>query len=167
MSTTKSDVVLVALRRCGGIRPAISKAVSVLKREGWNGLKRRVFSDHGYSEWIRRYDTLTDEARATMRAHTASYSHKPLISVVMPTYNPKPEWLIEAVESVLRQIYPYWELCIADDAPSDKNIRPILERYAQKDPRIRVVFREQNGHISAASNSALALAISPNFNISR
>ncbi len=130
----------------------------MFQREGWNGLKRRVFFDQGYSEWIRRYDTLTDEARATMRAHTASYSHKPLISVVMPTYNPKPEWLIEAVESVLRQIYPYWELCIADDASSDKSIRPTLERYAQKDPRIKVVYREQNGHICAASNSALALA---------
>ena len=76
----------------------------------------------------------------------------------MPTYNPKPEWLIEAVESVLRKIYLYWELWIADDASSDKTIRSILERYAEKDPRIRVVVREQNGHISAASNSALALA---------
>jgi len=157
--STRSNVVLVALRRSGGIRPAISKAVSVFKREGWKGLVRRVsFDRNDYSEWILRYDTLTDEARATMRAHTASYSHKPLISVLMPTYNSKPEWLIEAIESVLRQVYPYWELCIADDASSDKTIRPILERYAQKDPRIRVVFREQNGHISAASNSALGVA---------
>ena len=157
--STRSNVVLVALRRSGGIRPAISKAVSVFKREGWKGLVRRVSSDRNdYSEWILCYDTLTDEARATMRAHTASYSHKPLISVLMPTYNSKPEWLIEAVESVLRQVYPYWELCIADDASSDKTVRPILERYAQKDPRIKVVFREQNGHISAASNSALGVA---------
>jgi len=130
----------------------------VFKQEGWSGLKRRVFSDHGYSEWIRRYDTLTDETRPTLRGHTASYSHKPLISVVIPTYNPKPEWLIEAVESVLRKIYLYWELWMADDASSDKTIRSILERYAEKDPRIRAVVREQHGHISAASNSALALA---------
>jgi len=102
----------------------------MFKQEECNDLKRRVFSDHSYSEWIRRYDTLTDETRTTMRAHTASYSHKPLISVVMSPYNPKPEWLIEAVESVLRQIYPYWELWIADDASSDKTIRPILECYA-------------------------------------
>ena len=165
--TTQSDVVLLAIRRSGGIRAAISKAVSVFKREGWNGLKRRLgdhysdraFSDRNdYSEWIRRYDTLTDEALATMRAHAASYSHKPLISVVMPTYNSKPEWLIEAIESVRKQIYSHWELCIADDASSDKTIRPILERYVQKDPRIKVVYREQNGHISAASNSALGLA---------
>jgi glycosyltransferase involved in cell wall biosynthesis len=157
--TTQNDVVLVALRRSGGIKPALRKAVSVLKREGWNGLKLRISPDQDdYSEWIRRYDTLTDEARATMRAHIVSYSHKPLISVVMPTYNPKPEWLIEAIESVRKQIYSHWELCIADDASSDKSIRPILERYAQKDPRIKVVYREQNGHISAASNSALELA---------
>ncbi len=165
--TTQGDAVLVAVRRSGGVRPAISKAVSVLKREGWKGLKRRledcysagkVSDPNNYSEWIRRYDTLTDEARATMRAHTASYSHKPLISVLMPTYNSKPEWLIEAIESVRKQIYPHWELCIADDASSDETLRPILERYAEEDPRIKVVYREQNGHISAASNSALAQA---------
>ena len=157
--SASSNVVLVALRRSGGIRAAISKSVSVFKREGWKGLVLRVSSDRNdYSEWILRYDTLTDEARATMRAHTASYSHKPLISVLMPTYNSKPEWLIEAIESVRKQIYLHWELCIADDASSDKRIRPILEGYAQKDPRIKVVYREQNGHISAASNSALGLA---------
>jgi len=165
--TTRIDVVLVALRRSGGIRPAVSKVGSVLKREGWQGVKRRLddcysareFSNrNNYSEWISRYDTLTDEARATMRAHTASYSHKPLISVLMPTYNSKPEWLIEAIESVRKQVYSHWELCIADDASSDETIHSILERYAQTDPRIKVVYREQNGHISAASNSALALA---------
>ena len=76
----------------------------------------------------------------------------------MPTYNPKPKWLIEAIESVRGQIYPNWELCIADDASPDPAIRPILERYARDDERIKVVFREQNGHISAASNSALEVA---------
>ena len=165
--TARIDVVLVALRRSGGIRPAVSKVGSVLKREGWKGVKRRLddcysareFSDrNNYPEWIRRYDTLTDEGRATMRAHIASYSHKPLISVLLPTYNSKHEWLIGAIESVRKQIYSHWELCIADDGSSDETLRPILERYAQKDPRIKVVFREKNGHISAASNSALALA---------
>jgi glycosyltransferase involved in cell wall biosynthesis len=75
----------------------------------------------------------------------------------MPVYNPKPEWLVEAIESVRKQIYQYWELCIADDASTDKRIRPILEHYAVEDPRIKVVFRDKNGHISAASNSALVL----------
>ncbi len=118
----------------------------------------KALDRNDYTEWVRQYDTLTDESRAILRARAAALVHKPLISVVMPTYNPKPEWLIDAVESVRKQIYPHWELCIADDASTDKTIRPILERYAREDARIKVVFREQNGHISAASNSALELA---------
>jgi GT2 family glycosyltransferase len=59
---------------------------------------------------------------------------------------------------VTAQAYPRWELCIADDASTEPHVRPLLERYAATDPRIKVVFRQENGHISAASNSALALA---------
>jgi FkbM family methyltransferase len=111
-----------------------------------------------YLKWVRLYDTLTDETRAKMRHLAGDFALKPLISVVMPCYNPKPEWLKEAIESVRRQVYPHWELCIADDASTDPAIRPILEDYARRDVRIKVVFRKTNGHISAASNSALTLA---------
>lgn len=111
-----------------------------------------------YAEWVRRYDTLTDADRQHMRDVQAAFAVQPVISVVMPTYNPKPGWLIEAIESVRGQIYPHWELCIADDASTDPAIRPILERYAMQDERIKVVFRLKNGHISAASNSAIELA---------
>lgn len=111
-----------------------------------------------YPGWIREFDTLTDEGRAAMHAHVEQFAHRPLVSIVMPVYDPNPAWLAQAIESVRTQIYPTWELCIADDASTDPAIRPILERYTQADKRIKVVFREQNGHISAASNSALALA---------
>ena len=63
-----------------------------------------------------------------------------------------------AIDSVLRQTYPHWELCIADDQSSEPHVRPVLEEYASRDQRIRVTFREQRGNIAAASNSALALA---------
>ena len=111
-----------------------------------------------YAEWVRRYDTLTDETRASIRTRIEAFSHKPLISVLMPTYNPKAQWLTEAIESVRNQIYPYWELCIADDASTEKAVRDLLEWYTKEDARIKVIFREKNGHISAASNSALTLA---------
>lgn len=111
-----------------------------------------------YPDWIREFDTLTDEVRAAMRAHAGQFAHQPLLSIVMPVYNPNPVWLEEAIESVRAQIYPNWKLCIADDASTAPAIRPILARYAQMDKRIKVVFREQNGPVPAASNSALALA---------
>ena len=81
----------------------------------------------------------------------------PLISVLMPVYDPPERWLRRAVGSVLAQTYPRWELCIANDASTHPAIRPLLDGYAARDPRIKVVHRPQNGHISAASNSALSL----------
>ena len=84
--------------------------------------------------------------------------YKPLISIIVPIYN-TPQALLEAmIQSVLDQIYPYWELCIADDASSQTHVKNIIQKYAEKDERIKVLFREENGHISAASNSALSLA---------
>lgn len=111
-----------------------------------------------YPGWIQEFDTVTDKDRVTMSVPINSFLNLPKITVVMPVYNPNPIWLEQAIDSVRTQSYPNWELCIADDASTDPEIRPLLERYAQMDKRIKVVFRERNGHISAASNSALALA---------
>ena len=54
--------------------------------------------------------------------------------------------------------HAHWQLCIADDASSDKRVQAFLEDAAAKDSRISVVLRAQNGHISESSNSALAIA---------
>jgi glycosyltransferase involved in cell wall biosynthesis len=113
---------------------------------------------NNYPKWILEFDTLTHRERSAMRTLNQRFNYKPLISIVMPVYNPNPIWLKEAIESVREQIYLDWELCIADDASTNSEIRPILERYACEDERIKVTFREKNGHISAASNSALSLA---------
>ena len=82
-----------------------------------------------------------------------------LFSIILPVYNPKEIYLREAIESVINQTYPYWELCIADDASTQPYVRDILIEYSQKDNRIKIVFRQENGHISRASNTALELAI--------
>ena len=147
----------------GGLRGSLIKALRVLRDEGLFGVKQRIrYVAIGrpplLHSWIRRYDTLTDASRATIKQIIAKLAIKPVISVVMPVYNPRPEWLQEAIESVRSQLYPHWELCMADDASTDLRVRELLEQYAREDTRIRIVFRENNGHISAASNSALALA---------
>lgn len=85
-------------------------------------------------------------------------SYKPLISLVMPVFDPPECFLREAIESVLNQVYPYWELCIADDASTQPYVKTVLEEYLAKESRIKVFFRDENGHISRASNSALEIA---------
>jgi glycosyltransferase involved in cell wall biosynthesis/2-polyprenyl-3-methyl-5-hydroxy-6-metoxy-1,4-benzoquinol methylase len=122
---------------------------------------KRLLSPHAeqdYQTWIRRYDTLSDTDRRAIHLQITTWENPPKISVIMPVYNAPEKFLRLAIESVREQIYPHWELCIADDASPQPHVRRMLEAYAQKDARIKVVFRSENGHISATSNDALALA---------
>ena len=116
-------------------------------------------ADRGtYAHWVREFDTLTAAKCDALRAKAAALPRQPLISILMPVYNTAEPWLTKAIESVRTQVYPHWELCIADDASTQPAIRPLLEKFAAQDPRIKIVIRPQNGHISATSNSALELA---------
>ena len=153
------------IRRSGGLVASCAKAVRIIAEEGPAGLQGRLHSvqeqahnRNDYQTWVQRYDARTGKERSLLQARIARFTAPPLISVLMPVYNPQPVWLTEAIESVRSQIYPHWELCIADDASTDPEIRQLLTRYMAEDPRIKVCFRQHNGHISAASNSALALA---------
>ena len=83
---------------------------------------------------------------------------QPVISVIMPVFNPPEAFLRAAIESVIAQIYPHWELCIADDASTDPHVQDVLKHYQAQESRIKVTVRETNGNISRCSNSALALA---------
>lgn len=118
----------------------------------------KVLDLRDYQEWVRRYDTPDAAAMEVMRQQVAALKVSPKVSVVMPTYNANLVWLGEAIQSVRDQLYPNWELCIADDASTDPAVRPFLEKLAAEDARIKLVFRSTNGHISAATNSALEAA---------
>jgi GT2 family glycosyltransferase len=110
-----------------------------------------------YSQYLMR-KKLNKEIVKQHKRSINSFSQKPLFSIIMPVYNPRIDLFIKTLDSVKSQIYEYWELCIADDNSSDTEIRETLEKYGKADNRIKVVYREQNGHISRASNSALELA---------
>ena len=83
---------------------------------------------------------------------------RPKISILVPTFNTPKEFLQECLQSIIKQSYDNWELCICDDASSNEKIRTIITEYSKKDKRIKYIFRETNGHISAASNDCLKLA---------
>jgi GT2 family glycosyltransferase/2-polyprenyl-3-methyl-5-hydroxy-6-metoxy-1,4-benzoquinol methylase len=114
--------------------------------------------DTNYDRWVRECDTLTDDDRAAIRAHIERFVHRPLISVVMPAYETPKRLLREAIASVRAQLYPYWELCVADDASPSDTVAQVLGEVAEADTRIIWMRRDRNGHIAAATNSALALA---------
>ena len=111
-----------------------------------------------YQAWVLQNCRITDADRAIIRAEIAGWRDPPLISVVMPAYKTPPDLLRAAIASVVGQIYPHWELCIADDASPSPHVATILAEIAALEPRLRWMRRDSNRHISAASNSALSLA---------
>ncbi len=124
----------------------------------WQAARLGVPSQAAYERWVRDHDTLTDADRAAIRAHIGQLAHCPLISVVMPAYETPERELREAIASVQAQLYPNWELCIADDASRSDSVARVLTEAAAADPRIKWMRRPHNGNIAAATNSALQLA---------
>ena len=110
-----------------------------------------------YGAWIAMAEPAS-ERYPELFAQMQAWSNPVRISIVMPTFNSNRTHLDEAIASVREQLYPHWQLCIADDASTDPGVRDLIMQAAQDDPRICYVMRPSNGHISAASNSALALA---------
>jgi len=139
-------------------RRGLSRAVDVLYRD----YRRRLLPEDvgDYAGWVARFDTLTTGHMEQLRARAALIGGEraPLISILVPTYNTQERWLRRCIESVIDQVYPHWQLCIADDASPDARVMDVLREYAATDPRINVMRRTTNGHISEASNSALSMA---------
>jgi O-antigen biosynthesis protein len=147
----------------------VARAGVVLGTEGPGGLRRAMRTRRGsveqlereqqeqYDEWRRRHEPTVSELDR-MRRDNREWTARPLVSIIMPTYNSEAAWIHPAIDSVLGQVYENWELCIADDASTAPHVRAILDRYAAADPRIKVVVRQHNGGIAAASASALELA---------
>lgn len=111
-----------------------------------------------YERWRAAFDNGSASRRLNLSRLVRGLSRQPLISILLPVYNPDLKHLRAAIESVKNQIYERWELCLADDASTDAGIRPFLEETARTDIRIKLIARKHNGHISACSNSALSLA---------
>ncbi|MGF1464020.1 MAG: glycosyltransferase family 2 protein [Maricaulaceae bacterium] len=111
-----------------------------------------------YDRWVARYGALTDPIRERLAAQRAAMVDPPLISILTPVFNPSPEWLSETLRSIRHQAYPHWELCAVDDGSTDPAVRAVLEAAAAEEPRIRVTFRETNGRVAQATNTALAMA---------
>lgn len=112
-----------------------------------------------YRNWVVINDSMGKRRRKSVLRAINALAVKPLISVIMPVCDPRPEWLSAAVESVRRQLYTNWELCIADDASLSPEIHRLLREFSSADPRIKVHFRKERGHIAACSNTAIKSAV--------
>jgi GT2 family glycosyltransferase len=150
-----------------GHRPSILVGLKILLSGRWRAFHHQLLINAGgetasssYELWMKLHET-TDADRQQMQSTLQGWKNPPTISVILPVYNVEERYLRHCIDSVISQIYPHWELCIADDASPKPHVKRVLSEYAERDPRIKVVYRSTNGNISAASNSALELATGP------
>ncbi|MDP2610328.1 MULTISPECIES: glycosyltransferase family 2 protein [unclassified Oceanobacter] len=116
------------------------------------------FKFSGYSEWMALVEGGLVQKRLEQCNTLASDTDMPMLSVVIPVYKPDLELFRRCVQSVLSQSYQKLELCLADDCSGLDELKEMMVDLQSQDNRVKVVFREQNGHISVATNDALALA---------
>lgn len=121
------------------------------------GLLQAVLPDP-YRRWLDAEESDREGLQAQALAEIARWADQPLLSVVMPVFDPPLAFLDEALASLQAQWYQNWEICIADDASTTPGLGRHLDSWMRRDRRIRCLTRSANGHISAASNSALSLA---------
>lgn len=112
---------------------------------------------HDYQDWVAKHYP-SESILTKQRSLSKRFVTKPLISIILPTYNTPAKFLNECIESVIKQSYGNWELCIADDKSNDKTTIEIIKKYSAQYSNIKSKFRKTNGHICEASNSALSLA---------
>ncbi|HXP97398.1 MAG TPA: glycosyltransferase family 2 protein [Telmatospirillum sp.] len=93
----------------------------------------------GYRLWTVLYGRLRRSDRKAIARHIERMESHPLISVLMTVDHARPHDLRRAIESVRKQLYPYWELCIAADAAVPPRVAEVLDGYARKDRRIKLV----------------------------
>ena len=145
----------------------VKKGFEYIRRNGvsrfWTLAKAKAFpAGKSYKEWYEEYCPTKEEL---MRQREVEFSVQPLISIVVPTYQTPIPFLKDMIDSVRKQSYEKWELCIADGSLNgDENdtkvirVREELNRYSMEDKRIKVVYLEENQGIAENTNQALALA---------
>lgn len=125
----------------------IKSFFAVIKRG--NSTSNLFINQSEYTKWF-------NENNKTIEYKKLKY--KPLFSFIVPTYNVSKKYLSECLDSLLNQSYDNFEVCIADDHSSLEETINTLKEYEKKDSRIKVKYRDKNGMISKASNSAIDLA---------
>lgn len=107
--------------------------------------------EKNYKNWIKKNET------DLYKFDESKIPYKPLISVVVPVYNVSTKMLKECIMSVLDQTYANWELCLADDASTMPEVRKCLKSF-EDNTKIKIKYREKNGHISRCTNTAIKMA---------
>lgn len=147
MSKIKKTVAIT--KKCIKNPKLIGKGFQYIKVNGIHGLKSKINSKVNPAVMAKQTEVKPSSPKERIDSDVK-------FSVVMPVYNVEIKWLDKAVESVKKQNYINWEICIADDCSTKEEVREYL-RSIESD-KIKVVYLEKNQGISGASNEAAKLA---------
>jgi glycosyltransferase involved in cell wall biosynthesis len=144
------------------VSPTINRLWSDWRSSGLAAVKQSIISIPQELTLKDVWITYQKHQKPIIARHVAEQlprmASSPLISILIPTYETSSAILRVTLDSVLSQLYPNWELCVADDCSIQVHVRKILEEYAQRDRRIHLSFHKSNTGIAATSNRALAMA---------
>ena len=146
------------------IRSNIEKVKFYIKRYGFFSTLKKVFkrifkikenrktNQEAYQIWMEKNTPNEDELE---KQKTTKFTYAPKISVVVPMYNTDEKFFQDLIESLNNQTYANWELCLADGSPK-KNEN--LEKYYEKNKKIKYNFLGKNEGISENTNEAIKMA---------
>ena len=124
----------------------IKSFIKILRRGGTSS--NLIDNQKCYQEWLEKNNN---------HIEIKKFSYNPLLSVIIPVYNVKREYLVECLESILKQSYPNFEIILIDDNSSNIETLNTLKEY-ENNSKIKIKYRKTNGMISVASNDGIKLA---------
>lgn len=138
----------------------IKKGILYLRHYGPKGFwikltERFQKSEIDYKEWLEKNMPARQELD---RQEKHKFKYAPKISILVPVYNTPETFLRQMIESVQKQTYGNWELCIANANPANKQVKVILKEYTANDARVKVTDVPENEGIAQNTNKALEIA---------
>lgn len=133
-------------------------AVDLPGPENAHGIPRLSLPDADtYKRWY-QFNYCRPGQLEAQRREVLEWDQPPLISLIVPCYNSRPEWLRELLESLLGQTYPRWECLLVDDASPQTEHLSVIREHCAQDPRFRLQALETNQGVGAACRAGVEAA---------
>lgn len=139
----------------------VERKIKLFLKYGIKGIIQRKKSylyqvrNEDYLKWYEKYKVTADEIE---NQKTQKFEYSPKISIVVPVYNTPEKYLRDMIESVCKQTYTNWELCIADASPDNLKNKKIIQEYMKITGKIKIIDVPENLGIAQNTNKGLQIS---------
>jgi GT2 family glycosyltransferase len=135
------------------ITAPLRKALDLLVTQGKHLSGPLVLNDENYRLWVEKFDTLNDADRSAIRSAVKGLAYRPLFSLLLVVHDSPADAILQTIQSIRRQIYRDWELCLVDDASTAPHVARALASCGD-DPRVRVARRATRDEVAAQEEAS-------------